>query len=98
MNPRLLVVHEEGTASMVGFQHPKAKVLANDGSTIAIKIPSHTYATGPRGLGRNYASAETLVFAILHSRGVGGIPFSGHGEVLEVNVLLRWSHEKAKPT
>lgn len=95
MSPKLLVVHAEGTASMPGFQHPKAKVLAKDDNTIAIKIPSHTRTSGARGLGRTYDSAETLVFAIQRSRGEDCIPFSGCGEVLEVQVLLRWSHEKA---
>lgn len=77
---------------MVGLSHPSAKVLARDAKTIAIKVPARTYATGPRGLGRNYSSAETLVFAINRSLGEQFIPFSGNGEVLEVAELLRWSH------
>lgn len=98
MNPKLLVVHEEGTAAMPGLQHPNAKVLARDEGTIAIKVPARTYASGIRGMGRSYAPAETLVFSIKGSRGVGGIPFSGFGEVLEVQVLLRWTHEKLPKT
>jgi hypothetical protein len=93
MDPEFIVVHEAGTAQMHGLQHPNAKVLARDAKSIAIKVPSHYYAMGVRGMGRGYAPAETLVFRIKRSRGVAGWPFSGHGEGLDVELILRWSHE-----
>lgn len=95
MTPRFIVLHSGGTARMSGLQHPNAKVLARTKDTVAIKVPSHTYANGVRGISRGYEPAETIVFRLLKAHGVAGYGMCGYGEGFDVEVLLRWTHERA---